>query len=1291
MEKQIQILHLEDDAIDAELVQAALNAADLPFQITRVQTEREFSDALRRDGYDLILADYSLPGYDGLSALKFVREQHLNIPFIFVSGTLGEDAAISALTEGAIDYVTKLKLSRLAPAVRRALRESENQTKRRQAEEELKRSNALLERIFSTTEFMIAYLDADFNFIRVNRAYAEADNQTPEFFVGKNHFALYPDLDNEAIFRQVVKTGVPYIAYAKPFVYEGSPERGVTYWNWTLHPLKGADGRVNELVFSLVNVTERERALIAQREIDERYRTLVEQASDGIFIADPNGNYIDVNLSGCAMLGYTREEVLKLNMKQLASPKSQSEIPLQFDELRSGKSITTERLLVTKSGALLPVEISGKMLDNGNLIGIVRDITERKQAEEALRESERRLSEAQRIAHIGYWERNFEAGRIILSYEACRIFGLAPQEVPFSLEQWHQRWLGLIHPEDQSRASQATTDALGDGPPYNVDYRIVLPDGEVRFIHSEASVRRDESGRPRYMLGMMQDITERKQAEEALRKSEQKFRALAENIPNVVYQCRNDPLYTFLYLNEAVENLTGYPREDFLEKGLSFFDLYHPDDLPNIPAPIEGNITNINRSPFHITYRIRHKSGDWRWVDEWGVGVTNAGGEVDYIEGIMVDITEQKRSEQTLRESEERYRQLVELSPDAIGTFSDGKIVFVNSATVRMVGAKSADELIGLSFIDFVHPDFKETARENLENLDATQKDTPFVEAKLLRPDGVSLNVEAAAIPFDYQGKRHVQIIARDITERKRHEREREAIITVSAALRQATKRSEIILNILEQLSVLFDADGTLIAIPNSPTGEVIVQMGYGPVGERFNGLRLPRDKSVSGWVIANRKAYLNDNAHLDPLFYRPDLLGECHCVASVPLIARDQSIGALWIARKFSITEQDLRLLNAIADIAANAIHRVTLYEQTEQQLHHLLALHQIDLAISTNFELNVTLEIILTYVQSELGVDASSLLLLNPSTNVLEYVAGLGFNTGHIKETNLKLGDGVAGRAALEQRTITCPDIKKNGEIFSRPTLLTAEAFEAHYATPLLVQGQVKGVLEIFHRSPFEPDQEWTNYFETLATQAAIAIDNASLLQNLQRTNQELTEAYDATIEGWSRALDLRDRETEGHTQRVTEMALKLAEKIGMSETEKADMRRGALLHDIGKMGVPDSILHKPGGLNDSEWKIMRQHPSFAYQMLSPIPYLRQAIEISYCHHEKWDGTGYPHGLKGEEIPLAARVFAVADVFDALTSDRPYRKAWTEEEAYSYIESHAGTHFDPQIVKVFLDGRKK
>jgi len=184
----------------------------------------------------------------------------------------------------------------------------------------------------------------------------------------------------------------------------------------------------------------------------------------------------------------------------------------------------------------------------------------------------------------------------------------------------------------------------------------------------------------------------------------------------------------------------------------------------------------------------------------------------------------------------------------------------------------------------------------------------------------------------------------------------------------------------------------------------------------------------------------------------------------------------------------------------------------------------------------------------------------------------------------------------------------------------------------------------------------------------------------------NKQLMSAYEATIEGWSHAMDLRDKETEGHSHRVTELTVKLAKEFGMNDDELLHIRRGSLLHDMGKLGVPDSILHKPASLADEEWTVMRKHPQFAYDMLYPVEYLRPALDIPYCHHEKWDGTGYPRGLKNTEIPLSARIFAVVDVWDALTSDRPYRSAWLPEDALAHIKKQSGTHFDPQVVDRFL-----
>ena len=221
----------------------------------------------------------------------------------------------------------------------------------------------------------------------------------------------------------------------------------------------------------------------------------------------------------------------------------------------------------------------------------------------------------------------------------------------------------------------------------------------------------------------------------------------------------------------------------------------------------------------------------------------------------------------------------------------------------------------------------------------------------------------------------------------------------------------------------------------------------------------------------------------------------------------------------------------------------------------------------------------------------------------------------------------------------------------------LVKKEKFVSCYAIPLISKGVVKGVLEVFSRTIHNVDNEWVDFLTMLASQTAIAIDNAELFENLQSTNSELIQAYDRTLEGWVHAMDLRDKETEGHSQRVAETTVRLATRLEIRNSELEHIRRGALLHDVGKMGIPDSILLKPGPLTEDEWKIMRKHPIFALEMLSSIEYLRKSLDIPQYHHEHWNGSGYPNGLAGEDIPIAARIFCVVDVWDALTSDRPYR----------------------------------
>jgi putative nucleotidyltransferase with HDIG domain len=358
----------------------------------------------------------------------------------------------------------------------------------------------------------------------------------------------------------------------------------------------------------------------------------------------------------------------------------------------------------------------------------------------------------------------------------------------------------------------------------------------------------------------------------------------------------------------------------------------------------------------------------------------------------------------------------------------------------------------------------------------------------------------------------------------------------------------------------------------------------------------------------------------------------------------------------------------------------------QARSRLDHLATLHAIDMIINSSLDLSVTLTEFLNLVTTQLRVDAAAVLLLNPHTQMLEYAAMQGFRNEGIKHSRLRLGEGIAGRAAFERRSIGIPDLREGGNEFKRLPLLEGEGFVAYYAVPLIAKGQVKGVLDVLHRSTLDIDDEWMNFsFLSQRRQPLpLTMPRSSAICSDPMPSSSLPTTPRLRL---ARALELRDQETEGHTKRATEMTLRLALAMGMNDAELVHVRRGALLHDIGKMSIPDSTLLKNGPLTEEEWQIMRRHPVYAFELLSPISYLRPALDIPYCHHERWDGTGYPRGLKGEQIPLAARIFSLADIWDALNSDRRYHAAWPENQIREYIRSLAGTQFDPRVVEVFLN----
>ena len=528
---------------------------------------------------------------------------------------------------------------------------------------------------------------------------------------------------------------------------------------------------------------------------------------------------------------------------------------------------------------------------------------------------------------------------------------------------------------------------------------------------------------------------------------------------------------------------------------------------------------------------------------------------------------------------------------------------------------------------------------------------------------------------------------ARLYTEAQRRLREVESINRLSSSLRETMSQTEMCNILLDETLDMLNAQNGSVWIHDS-SSNIIRQRAAKGVASQIAMKKLKPGEGIIGHVFLTGKHYTAPDLNNDPLIYQGNQGDHFNGFGgvSIPIDSTDGTLGVLMVQIESGRQVDDqLNLLGTLAGVAGNAIHRADLFDQSQVQVRKLTTLRDIDSAIASSTDLRVTMNILMDHAIRHLKIDAVDILLFYPELQSLTYLCSTGFRAASPTRPLMRIGEGLAGQVVMKGRIEFIPDLQNSSEAWLDP-LLMRERFVSYIGLPLIVKGQIKGIFEIFNRSPLAPNDEWMQFMQTLAGQAAIAIDNSQLFDNLQRSNQEIMQAYDTTLEGWARALELRDRETEGHTRRVTIKTMQLARYMNISEDNLINVYRGVLLHDIGKMGVPDQILRKTGSLTDAEWVEMRKHPQYAFDLLSPIPYLRPALDIPYCHHEHWDGSGYPRGLKGEQIPLAARIFSIVDIWDALLSDRPYRKAWPEEKVTSYINEISGTVLDPKVVEAFF-----
>ena len=792
---------------------------------------------------------------------------------------------------------------------------------------------------------------------------------------------------------------------------------------------------------------------------------------------------------------------------------------------------------------------------------------------------------------------------------------------------------------------------------------------------------------------------------DALRESETRY--------TMVFNSASDPIFVhdvegnLLDVNDRACEWLGFKRSELLEMSLDELDglrkVLSPQRINQLEdegflrfeASYQGK--NEGTNPFELSSRMIEYHGQKAVVT------------------IVRDISQRRNAEKALEESERKYHRFFQTSQDAVFmTTEEGEWVDMNQAAVDLFGYESKHELMEVPVEElYLEPEDREAYTTEL-------KDKGFARdyrQTLRKKNGetfpaliTSTMYEVDGTVIGYQGT------IRDLSREQEIKEERQAI----------ARRQEIIDQLTSEMRTTLDPDEMYESIQSHflDLFELDYFILYGVDGERVelkyawgSGQDLdknffPRisdltDNQLSplGLVLQEGRAVnvpdLDDMKGPDPTHYQFDVDGallfgdpgaggveRTRSAMLVPLIADDQEIGVIEIQcfQPDNYHEGDLQLLERIANTIAIGLQKTILLESFQKQNQRLKSLHRIDKAITENQSLPMMLDTLRDQLVALLEVDAADVLFLHPELKTLKIITQTGFRTNPLKYTDLQLGEGPAGEAASTRKMVHIPDIREVDVEFQRSPDFDREEFISYVGVPLLAKGNLVGVLEVFHRERLKADQEWLDFLNNLAGQAAIAIDQRNLYKSLRRSKEQLREAYDSIIESWAEAMELRDIETKGHAQRLVDLSVDVARRLGLGEEKLEHIRRGAYLHDVGKMGIPDRILQKKEKLTKEEREEIGQHPLYAYEILKSNEYLKPALDIPLYHHERWDGLGYPEGLKGKEIPLSARIFAVVDVWDALRSGRPYRSAWSDEKALEHIREESGKHFDPQVVRAFL-----
>jgi PAS domain S-box-containing protein len=1285
------VLILEDRPTDAELMANELKRAGFQPEWERIETCEEFLGRLGKP-YDVILADYSLPQFDGLTALRLAKERDLDIPFILISGTLGDEMAVAAIKEGAADYLLKDRLARLAPSVATALEQKRLLDERRQMEQRLRDSERRFRALIENSSDGIVLLDIDRKVVYASPGLTRILGHSTDHVLGRSLRELVHPQDRERTSRALAETIRTLRSSARS---ECRVKHNSGSWRWIecVSTNMLDDPSVQAIVVNFRDITERRQAEEERREAeaDIRRRVVQQEALNRIIAA---ATEVDSSLPS----------VLRVALDQT----------LQALALASGAIWV---LPTATHGPL--TELRGVSDDAGLVMSILARMHDISLTETSVVEDWAVSNHPFGAAVV-----NMGVGASIvvpLMSNGQRIGGVAVAtnqarkwtEDEVALVEAIGQQLGMtlerarLFEEAKRRADQLgmlyySGLALGRTRDPRTQIELVITTA-MRALHAERGrfYRYDQAANQiRFELG----CGHAEQAEEVLKglcfpldsESSIAARVARSRIPTNVPDVTRNPRW--VVADPAVRSGIWVPVE-------------FEDELRGVLCILSERANAFNARDEQLLALFANQMAVAMENAQLYQQATERAEQLSTLNEMGQALAATLDLSTVYRTACQYVRRIVECPHFGISFFSPQKQVITPAFLVSNHVELDTTNIAPIEYNPQVSVGRSKAicARQPVVVSDLSYRshngslrhffqDDPEPLAGIYVPMVVGGNAIGLLEIQSYQKNAYRQAdvcllgtAASQIglaIQNARLFAELQNSLAATTRLYELSRRM-LGVNTLEETARLitqtirdsFHADSVSFRLINSE-GEQEYYHGSGFASRVYEEcLPLPDGPAMRAWR-SGEPVIVHGDEGVHPRMQKEGV----QSAIAIPLRGKVENLGVLMLdyreAREFG--GEELEALSLLSNQAAMTLERVSLQEETRRRLVELEAVNRISTSLREAQRLDEMLPLLLNETLAVMNATAGCIALYDPSQRDWHEPVACGWMAEQGRAASLM---GAIGTGVLASGQVELWDETSDGHSDKKTDASTMPEGWHGVCAPICTADEVIGVIFIAVQSPRQITTSDTYLLATITQIAGNAIHRTRLHEKTERYAIDLTAAYKATIEGWSRALDLRDKETEGHTQRVMGLTLRLANAMGVPAEQLTHIRYGALLHDIGKLGVPDSVLLKPGSLTDSEWVKMRQHPVFAIELLSPIAYLGQAIDIPHYHHEKWDGSGYPCGLKGEDIPLAARIFAIVDVWDALRSDRPYRPAWGEERARAHIQEQSGKHFDPRVVKAFFE----